>query len=161
MICDDVPVRFDIRRMGLRGLRGLRVEGQLIKIVTTPCNFGGERRWFLCPGCQRRCAILYIGLRCRLCIGGRYRCELKAPVDRMIFRARKLRRQLGQGDPSASNPIPPKPHRMHWRTYHRIRNDITRLEYESLRIFAGRIFGSLNTNGPKHCEVVPENWTLT
>jgi hypothetical protein len=41
-----------------------------------PLPFGGSRRWFGCPGCGRRCRALYCGeavLRCRLCLGLKYR----------------------------------------------------------------------------------------
>jgi len=43
-----------------------------IKVESTPCFFGGVRRWFLCPACQRRCRILYqppgeMVFACRLC----------------------------------------------------------------------------------------------
>lgn len=41
-----------------------------VSLTTTPCNFGGRRAWFRCPGCGSRCAILY-GVdgwfRCRGC----------------------------------------------------------------------------------------------
>ena len=134
MICDAFLVQLDSRRSWLKGLRAIRVDGQQIDIVTTPCNFGGERRWFLCPGCNRRCAILRTGLRCNECLGARHRSELSAPVDRMSAKARKLRRRLGQEEPNPTFPIPPKPHRMRWHTYMRIRAEISRLENENLTI---------------------------
>jgi hypothetical protein len=34
-------------------------ETQWIPIETTPCNYGNERYWFLCPLCSRRCGILF------------------------------------------------------------------------------------------------------
>lgn len=51
--------------------------GQNIEITTTPCNFGNERIWFLCPACNRRIATLYKPLAkdvllCRKCHGLRY-----------------------------------------------------------------------------------------
>lgn len=134
MICDAFPVQLDSRRPWLKGLREIRVDGQQIEIVTTSCNFRGERRWFLCPGCDRRCAILRTGLLCNECLGGRHRSELRAPVDRLSAKARRLRRQLGQQEPNPTFPIPPKPHRMRWHTYLRIRAEIVRLECENLRI---------------------------
>lgn len=134
MICDAFPVRLDCRSTWLRGLRGIHVDEQLVEIVTTPCNFGGERRWLICPGCRRRCAILRAGLRCNDCLGGRHRSELKAPVDRMLQRARKLRNRLGETQPSVGCPIPDKPYRMRWHTYLRIRTEINQLEINSLKI---------------------------
>jgi hypothetical protein len=49
-----------------------------VEIVTTPCNFGGERRWFVCPlvkdgaPCGRRVGKLYLPrggkyFGCRIC----------------------------------------------------------------------------------------------
>lgn len=38
--------------------------------TTTPCNYGGERYWFLCPLCYRRVGVLYKKgdyFRCRHC----------------------------------------------------------------------------------------------
>ena len=57
-----------------------------IKLVTTPCNFGGVRHWFLCPLehdgklCERRASKLYMpfGGRlfgCRHCHDLTYRCQ--------------------------------------------------------------------------------------
>jgi len=41
-------------------------------IETTPCHYGGRRWWFRCPGCNRRCRILYrppesTYFACRVC----------------------------------------------------------------------------------------------
>ncbi|PKI01915.1 hypothetical protein [Glaciecola sp. 33A] len=40
-----------------------------VNITKTPCNFGGVRRWLLCPGCNKKALILYIAsnFRCRTC----------------------------------------------------------------------------------------------
>lgn len=132
MICDTQPVRIDSRSSWLRGLRAIRVDGQLIEVVTTPCNFGGERRWFLCPGCGRRCAILRTGLRCNKCAGGRYRSEVRSVPDRLLLKARKLRRRLGQTGQLQGTRIPPKPHRMRWHSYLKMRAEIERIEGASL-----------------------------
>ena len=38
----------------------------IIPVVSTPCNYGGKRWWFICPlvvngrSCQRRCRIVYM-----------------------------------------------------------------------------------------------------
>jgi hypothetical protein len=36
-------------------------------ISWTPCNYGGKRPWFKCPGCGRRAAKLYLVSRYFLC----------------------------------------------------------------------------------------------
>lgn len=124
-------MKLDIRRLYLAGFKSLRMDGVVVPIETTPCNFGGERRWFRCPYCDRRCAVLYRpDLRCRLCAGGHYQTEHLSPLDRKIVRARNLRRKLGQFTPSMSMPLPDKPKRMRWNTFMRIRAEIQRLELE-------------------------------
>lgn len=55
-----------------------------VEIVTTPCHFGGVRRWFICPlvkdgiPCRRRVGKLYLPPRgkhfgCRICYNLTYR----------------------------------------------------------------------------------------
>ena len=38
-------------------------------LTWTPCNFGGQRPWFICPGCGERVAVLcaFPRFRCRAC----------------------------------------------------------------------------------------------
>jgi hypothetical protein len=41
-----------------------------IHLERTPCTFGGERTWVVCPSCGRRCAVLYAvgsAFQCRSC----------------------------------------------------------------------------------------------
>ena len=51
-----------------------------VSLEWTPCNFGGERSWFLCPGarCAQRVAVLYAPGRyflCRRCYDLRYESQ--------------------------------------------------------------------------------------
>jgi hypothetical protein len=56
-------------------MRRARIGG--VSITTTPCNYGGVRLWFFCPGwknnisCRRRCRKLYLSggqvFACRVC----------------------------------------------------------------------------------------------
>lgn len=48
-----------------------------IPLEVTPCNYGGGRRWFLCPHCGRRCGVLYMGysVACRRCLNLVYPCQ--------------------------------------------------------------------------------------
>jgi hypothetical protein len=53
-----------------------------VSLTSTPCNFGGERYWFLCPGqgCQKRVGCLYMGQRyflCRHCLNLAYESQNK------------------------------------------------------------------------------------
>jgi hypothetical protein len=40
-----------------------------VNITKTPCNFGGIRRWLLCPSCKKKSLLLYVVNRfhCRKC----------------------------------------------------------------------------------------------
>jgi hypothetical protein len=40
-----------------------------VGLEQTPSNFGGMRRWFVCPGCGTRRAMFY-------CVSGIFRCRL-------------------------------------------------------------------------------------
>ena len=52
---------------------------QVINFERMPCRFGGERLWFCCPQCCRRCEVLYLSpmlFVCRLCAGLPYRSQM-------------------------------------------------------------------------------------
>jgi len=89
----------------------------------TPCRYGGERVWFLCParGCGRRVAILYGGsvFACRDCHALAYPSQREAHYDRKASRADKIREKLGWPI-GILNPTGGKPKGMHWKTYRRL-----------------------------------------
>jgi hypothetical protein len=95
--------------------------GQAIDIEQTEANFGGFRDWFVCPGCRRRCGTLYIRrrVRCRICHGLAYLTQTEHDVERRLRRIGKRRERLG-GSRWILADFPPKPKRMHWRTYNRL-----------------------------------------
>ena len=37
----------------------IEINGQLVKISVTRCNYGGLRVWFVCPNCQKRVGKLF------------------------------------------------------------------------------------------------------
>lgn len=37
----------------------LEINEQLVAITETYCNYGGTRKWFLCPNCKNRIGTLY------------------------------------------------------------------------------------------------------
>ncbi len=59
---DEFPA-LDVRELKRDGLidQGQELVEGVAQLVWTPCNFGGFRPWFVCPGegCGRRVAILY------------------------------------------------------------------------------------------------------
>lgn len=122
MICDHA-LKLTIRSLGPWPADTLRHAHPRagIRLTYTSAGFGGNRTWFLCPHCDRRCSILYDnpvrGWICRICSNGRYASEVESPIDRLYRKARKLRHRLGQADPDMSLPFPGKPSGMHWSTY--------------------------------------------
>ena len=93
-------------------------------IEWTPCNFGGERPWFVCPevSCGRRVAVLYGPGKyflCRHCYDLRYESQRKGKADRALRRAQKIRQRLG-GSANMTQPFPEKPKGMHHDTYMRL-----------------------------------------
>lgn len=129
MICDHAR-KLTIRSLGPWPEETLRhaYPQADIQLTTTPAGFGGVRKWFLCPRCDRRSGILYDepvrGWACRICCNGRYASEVESRSDRLYRKVRKLRRRLGQTDPRILTvPFPGKPTGMHWSTYLRLRRD--------------------------------------
>jgi len=97
---------------------------ETIPVLQTPGRFGGHRHWFSCPGCDRRCRILYGGaqFRCRTCQRLRYESQYEPALARAASKALKIRRRLGCSG-GLADPFPEKPKGMHWRTYERLRSD--------------------------------------
>ncbi len=95
-----------------------------VPLEWTPCNFGGERPWFLCPGvgCGRRVALLYGPGKyflCRHCYDLRYESQREDKKDRALRRAQNIRERLG-GSRSMTEPFPERPKGMHHDTYMRL-----------------------------------------
>lgn len=91
-----------------------------VRLAWTYPNLGGQRAWFICPSCWRRCRVLHGGayFRCRCCHGYRYESQYEPPYQRAISQAQKIRMRLG-GSGNMAEPFPDKPKGMHWRTYER------------------------------------------
>ena len=103
---------------------------QVILLDKTPCNYGSYRKWFLCPRCSKRIAILYGTGKyflCRHCYGLTYESCQNGPLQRIFDRANKLKKKLG-GQPGLAYPVPYRPKGMHRRTYNKIKAEIHRLE---------------------------------
>lgn len=92
-----------------------------INITWTRPNFGGERPWWECPCCYRRCAVLYaLGenpFLCRLCLSLTYVTAQSDTFSRAMRKDAEFRRRLGW---NLGEPFPHKPKGMHWRTWDRL-----------------------------------------
>ena len=113
---------------------------EAIPLTWTPCNYGGKRAWFRCPGmvnglrCGRRVAKLYQRgkyFRCRTCHSLGYATQREAVTERLRERACRIRKRLG-GPPNIFTPFPPKPKGMHWKTYFRLEDRAEKAEVQYL-----------------------------
>lgn len=122
--------------------RGESVE-QKVSYTWTSCNYGGERIWFSCPFCGRRCAVIYGAgkyFACRSCYPLVYKTCNESKRDRLFSKANKLRKKIG-AMPGCLNPLPIfKPKGMHEKTWQKIRCQIQAIEYQGL-IDLGRMIG--------------------
>ena len=106
---------------------------ETVPLDRTPCRYGGDRVWFLCPGCGSRRAVLYgVGgrFRCRACHDLAYSSTREGAADRHRRRADELRRRIGCKPGIFA--VPRKPKGMHWRTYERIVAEIRAREHAAL-----------------------------
>jgi hypothetical protein len=95
-----------------------------VPLEWTPCNFGGERPWFVCPevSCGRRVTILYGPGKyflCRHCYDLSYESQREDKKDRALRRAQRIRRRLG-GSANMPEQFPERPKGMHHDTYMRL-----------------------------------------
>jgi len=109
---------------------------ETIDLDATPCNYGGARSWFLCPGCGTRRDVLFSvrgRFHCRQCHDLAYTSTREDAMDRATRRIWRLQEKLSylDGDPWH---IPSKPegmtYRKYWRLIVQLRNEI--LERDAL-----------------------------
>ncbi len=122
---------------------------EVVGLVHVPCQYGGDRPYFLCPGadgatCGRRVARLYIvsrHFRCRHCAGLTYASRGETDWKRALRRAGKIRIQL-DGDPGDS--FPNRPKGMWQRTYDGLLErmwDAEAIAEDDFTVKADRYFG--------------------
>lgn len=93
-----------------------------VRLDRTPCHYGGERLWFLCPACSKRVAVLAShGKRfvCRHCHKMYYGSQQEGYMDRLIRKVRKIRKRLGATD-DLTELVWIKPKGMHQKTFDRL-----------------------------------------
>ena len=133
---------------------------ETVRIVRVPCQFGGTRPFFICPGiingvtCNRRVAKLYGPGRyflCRRCYRLAHTSQTENASDRALRRANKVRKRLG-GAAGTDAPFPDKPKGMWRRTYERLREQASAAETVADRAFvtcAERLLTRIDKPKPK------------
>lgn len=104
-----------------------------VSIERTRCNYGGERVWFQCPTCGRRCELLYLRFgrfACRKCNHVAYSSQAGGVLDRLTHKLDKLRKRIERGRPKG----------MRLHTYDRLRGECLELESLVDQAFARRAF---------------------
>jgi hypothetical protein len=116
-----------------------------VSMVATPCRFGGQRWWWICPASGARVSKLYLpngGDRFLSRGRGAYRLayasQRQGATGRMHARSSKLYRRLGADYGSHYGGCPPKPKGMHWRTYDAI-CDRLQVESDGLNLGLARV----------------------
>jgi hypothetical protein len=133
---------------GDQGRRSLEL--QEVETTAMPCNYGGARRWLVCPGrveelhelgayntlgddgsCGRRVAKLFRPsgekrFLCRHCLDLRYMSQTVGRDVRLARRAMAIKRGLGQQD--FEQPFPPRPRGMHHQTYQQLQAECLALD---------------------------------
>ena len=142
---DLINFMLDSGQMTLKYLyryRGGELESveQVIPFDRTPCNFGGHRLWFLCPRCYKRVALLYGAGKyfyCRNCHNLNYASQHESMPDRLMRKARKIRKILGASN-NLTEQILFKPKGVHQTTFDRLRREADQASLLSLTIMARR-----------------------
>lgn len=72
-----------------------------VSLLTSPCNLGGIRFWFQCPGCLERVAVIYLApgcsyFRCRHCNNLTYRSRNRCMVEAFGHTSRQIDRLRGE-----------------------------------------------------------------
>ena len=111
---------------------GQRWFGASVHLTETSVTYG-TRRWFVCPECDRRCALLYIvstqTLVCRVCLGAPYLSASLGKSARLQERRWDARRALFMDADGDFH----RPKGMHQETWLRRKATLWKVEMEIIR----------------------------
>jgi hypothetical protein len=130
---DDRPPDVELRYRFDHDSRDTGDQVQTVQVTSSPCRFGGQRWWWICPRTGRRAAMLFLpngGIRflSREGYGLGYQSTRESRIDRAHRKAGRLYRKLGDTYDGPSSECPDKPKGMHWRIYNAICKQISVVE---------------------------------
>lgn len=94
---------------------------RVIRLSESPCRYGGSRKWFICPLCGHRMAVLVLtppDVGCRHCLGLSYTSQSENISYRGLRRMNKIADKLQRDEFFGEMLLRPKG--MHWKTYNRL-----------------------------------------
>ena len=116
---------------------------------TVPNNYGGQRYYFSCPDCGRRCRFLYfhrVRFKCRQCARLNYTSQQvthgpEEAAHRMIrFIQSKFGVEKSLAPIDAEYFIPERPKGMHQKTYERLRDELDDLQEQYSREWVAHVY---------------------
>jgi hypothetical protein len=113
---------------------------KLIHLSETPCRYGGNRKWFICPQCGHRMAVLVLvppSVGCRQCRDLSYASQSENASYRALRRRNKIARRLDRDEYFGEMLTRPKG--MHWRTYYRLSEEHDDADMKSMFSMLARL----------------------
>ncbi len=109
----------------------------LVRLLTTPCHFGGSRPWFECPSCKGRAGMLYLVSKyfaCRRCTNVAHTSQSETPAARAFRKEKRIETKLAAHGS--------KPKWMRIATYRRLWEELadTQMKQEELFETAAKNF---------------------
>lgn len=114
-------------------------EREAVAVAWIDARFGGQRPYFVCPGCECRSEILYCApwFACRKCHGLAYRSENLTPIERKRQRLHKLQQSAGVDISRFPSPIPAKAKWQRWHSYINLRRKIEEADHRFASAWVG------------------------
>jgi len=116
---------------------------QKIWFDRTPCHYGGYQKWFICPECDSRVAVLYGAEKlflCRNCYRLPYASQGEDYLSRISRKHDKISDKLDADEYTVMDDLW-KPKGMHWRTFYRLKMAEIAADERCTSAFLGRFGG--------------------
>lgn len=116
----------------------------LVRLDSKPCNYGGERYWFLCPYCNKRKTALYSvddTLLCGQCLNMEYNSLNRTKTDSFYYyeQAKKVAMKIDSNFEwngwQGNGAFPDKPKGMHQVTYNKLEQRYNKYWYKGQELF--------------------------